>query len=123
VRHDEIGRILAAEDEMLPSSGFAATVMHAVRSEAATPTPIPFPWRRALPGVVAAVVALVLLAVEVFTQSGAGAAASQGGSIGSLLVEPIVEAAMKAGAHWIALALLLTLASVALSMRLGARDA
>jgi hypothetical protein len=123
VRQDELNRILAAEDEIVPTSGFAAAVMHAVRSEAEAPRPIPFPWRRALPGAIAAVVALTLLMVELFTQSGAGTALSQGGSIGSLAMEPIVDAAMSAGAHWIALALLLTLASVSLSMRLGSRAA
>lgn len=123
MKHDEIDRILAAADEILPSSGFAAAVMHAVRSEAEAPTPIPFPWRRALPGAMAAVVALTLPMVELFTQSGAGTASSQGGSIGSFAIEPIVLAAMNAGAHWIGLALLLTLASVSLAMRLGSRAA
>lgn len=51
-------RILASEDPLLPSSGFAAAVMERVREEAASPTPIPFPWRRILPGVV--VIAAVL---------------------------------------------------------------
>ena len=32
-----------SEEEILPSSGFAASVMEAVRREAATPPPIPFP--------------------------------------------------------------------------------
>jgi RNA polymerase sigma-70 factor (ECF subfamily) len=71
----------------------------------------------------AAVVALVFLVVAVVTQPGSGTRLSQEGPLGSSVVAPIVEAAMNAGAHWIALALLLTLASVSLSTRLGSRGA
>jgi hypothetical protein len=46
--------ILAAEEELVPSSGFAATVMERVREEAARPAPIPFPWMRMAPGLVLA---------------------------------------------------------------------
>ncbi len=51
--NDEIiDRILADEDELVPSSGFAASVMDRIRDEAAVPPPIPFPWRRIVPGIV-----------------------------------------------------------------------
>lgn len=46
-----IDRILAGEDRVEPSSGFLAAVMDRVREEAAAPPPIPFPWRRAVPGI------------------------------------------------------------------------
>jgi len=49
---DVIDRILATEEELVPSSGFASAVMDRVREEAAAPAPIPFPWRRAVPGIV-----------------------------------------------------------------------
>ena len=52
--HTEIDRILATEETLLPSSGFLASVMERVREEAAAPAPIPFPWKRALPGMVVA---------------------------------------------------------------------
>jgi hypothetical protein len=71
IRHDEndgeIDRILSREDEILPSSGFSASVMDAVRREAAAaaaPPPIPFPWKRALPGLVVAGLTLILVLVE-----------------------------------------------------------
>jgi hypothetical protein len=54
-----LDRILASEDELAPSSGFAASVMDRVRQEAAAPEPIPFPWRRALPGMIVVGVGLV----------------------------------------------------------------
>jgi hypothetical protein len=61
--NDEFDRIMS-EDEILPSSGFAASVMDAVRREAAIPPPIPFPWKRALPGAVfAAATLIVILAI------------------------------------------------------------
>ena len=60
MKDEDIDRILSRSDEILPSSGFAVSVMDAVRSEASAPPPIPFPWKRALPGVVAGVAALLL---------------------------------------------------------------
>jgi hypothetical protein len=55
---DTIDRTLAAEEELIPSSGFLAATMERVRDEAACPKPIPFPWLRALPGIVLAVAVL-----------------------------------------------------------------
>jgi hypothetical protein len=43
----EIGSHSGGEEELLPSSGFVASVMDRVRQEAALPAPIPFPWKRA----------------------------------------------------------------------------
>ena len=53
------GALDAEQDTILPSSGFADAVMAAVRRESRAPEPIPFPWRRALPGLVAGAVALL----------------------------------------------------------------
>jgi hypothetical protein len=49
-----LDRMLAAEEELVPSSGFAAAIMDRVREEAARPAPIPFPWSRVAPGLVLA---------------------------------------------------------------------
>src|SRR5262249_639499 len=49
---DDFDRVLLASDDIEPSSGFTASVMSAVREEAATPPPIPFPWCRAVPAAV-----------------------------------------------------------------------
>jgi hypothetical protein len=51
---DRIGidAILAGEEPLIPSSGFLASVMERVQEEAAAPPPIPFPWKRAIPGMV-----------------------------------------------------------------------
>ena len=42
-------KILAGEEELLPSSGFVGAVMDRVRQEAAMPAPIPFPWMKVIP--------------------------------------------------------------------------
>jgi hypothetical protein len=44
----EIGRILAGEEELMPTSGFVISVMERVRQEAALPAPTPFPWMKAI---------------------------------------------------------------------------
>jgi|ERR1039458_7577185 hypothetical protein len=49
-----IDRILATEEELVPSSGFLASVMQAIHEEATAPPPIPFPWKRAVPGILLA---------------------------------------------------------------------
>jgi hypothetical protein len=50
----EIDQILAGEEELMPSSGFLASVMERVRQEAALPPPVPFPWMLAVPGILLA---------------------------------------------------------------------
>ena len=57
--HDELDRILVQEDALVPSSGFAASVMDAIREETLAPAPIPFPWKFAIPGIAAVLAALV----------------------------------------------------------------
>ena len=46
-----LDRILLEEDLLVPSSGFAESVMAAIQERAAEPAPIPFPWKLALPGI------------------------------------------------------------------------
>ncbi len=58
----DLDRALSFEsDSILPSSGFSAAVMSVVEREAAVPAPIAFPWKRAIPGLVAVAAAVVLL--------------------------------------------------------------
>jgi len=58
---DNLDRILLQQDALLPSSGFAASVMDAIQQQAAVPPPIPFPWKHALPGIAALLVGVVIL--------------------------------------------------------------
>jgi hypothetical protein len=61
---DNLDGILAAEEELAPSSGFVWAVMERVREEAAAPKPIPFPWKRLVPGAVVAAGGLMWMGVE-----------------------------------------------------------
>lgn len=121
MKHDELDRILSAEPQITPSSGFVDSVMDAVRREASAPPPIPFPWKRALPGLCtsAIVLALVLLAgsrmfsEEISVQTAPAKLLSK--------FTPVLGVWKAIGASWIVLALTLTFVSVKLSMRLMSR--
>lgn len=117
MRDDELERILSAGEDIVPSSSFVALVMEAVHREAARPAPIPFPWKRALPGFVAwgiALVSVVGASIEQFGRQAPPAAASLASAF-----EAVSARANTIGAGWVALALFLSFASVALSMRLA----
>lgn len=60
-KSDNLDRVLLNQETLLPSSGFAASVMEAVQNEASEPQPIPFPWKRALPGMAAIILAIVIV--------------------------------------------------------------
>ncbi|MGD0547567.1 MAG: hypothetical protein ABR991_07025 [Terracidiphilus sp.] len=53
ITDSEMDTILAGEEPLIPSSGFLVSVMNSVQQEAAAPDPLPFPWIRVLPGVLA----------------------------------------------------------------------
>lgn len=114
MQQDELDRILASE--IAPSAGFVSGVMEAVRREAAAPPPIPFPWLRALPALLAGIMAIVIAIVK----SGGAAAESAQAPAGLLsALQHAWSVAAGYGAGWIAMALLLSLVCVALSMRLA----
>lgn len=48
---DELDRLLSQPDDIVASSGLTETVMRRIEREAGEPRPIPFPWRRAWPGI------------------------------------------------------------------------
>ncbi len=123
MRLDNLDRILSAEEEILPSSGFVSSVMDVVLREAASPPPIPFPWKRALPGLVVAGLTITFALVAGFIQLIGGVRPLPLPQRPALEFAPTFEAAKGVGVDWILLALLLTLASVKFSMRLaGARS-
>lgn len=114
---EDLDRILGSKgDDIVPSSGMVASVMEAIQSEAATPPPIPFPWKRALPGLAAAAFALVWVLTLVPYQL--LHSASTRPLAANLPTEwiPIVQAA-----GWSVLALLMSWISVRLSIRLASR--
>lgn len=116
MKDDDIDRILSKEQEIIPSSGFLGSVMDAMQREATAP-PIPFPWKRALPGLTAAGLALVWVLV-------AGISLFIRGTVTQPLPSEllssfalIIGAWKTVGASWITLALVLSLASVKFSRR------
>ncbi len=120
MKHEDLDRILSQEREITPSPGFVTSVMDAARQEAATPPPIPFPWRRAMPGVVAAVLALGFVLVAGMTSLARSPAAETPPVILPSALALTFELARAMGAGWIALALILSFASMKLSALLAA---
>jgi|SRR5271156_3796925 len=122
MRPEDFDRVLSKEQEIAPSSGFVASVMDAVRRAIETPPPIPFPWRRALPGLSAAgfgLASVLVLGVMLSRET-----APQPLPAGLLPVFVLIVRGWKAvGANWIALALVLSLASLKLSARIVSRKA
>lgn len=115
---DKLDRILSIEEELVPSSGFAASVMDRVREEAAAPQPIPFPWKRVLPGITLAAAGLVWCAVKL-AQMGI----AEMNTLSSARVH--LDAAMVGSvesAGWVAAALGLSLLSWLLAWRVIGRS-
>lgn len=81
---DSLDRILGGEEPLLPSSGFAASVMDAIEEQAAAPAPIPFPWKLAAPGIAGLIAALIIIvrlamsAAQSMNQNSAGELLSRG---------------------------------------------
>jgi hypothetical protein len=113
----EIDRVLATEEELIPSSGFMVSVMERVQEEAAVPPPIPFPWKRAVPGILLAAGVFGWGAVELI-RSGVPMPHSIPLTVPNLTVAH-VHSVESAG--WVALALGISLASWLLSRRLAGR--
>jgi hypothetical protein len=123
MKHDELDRILSNEEEILSSSGFTASVMEAVRREVSTPPAIPFPWLRALPGIIVAGITLVVIAVEVVIRSARTVSAPQTAVEMPAWLAPsvwvsILKTPLCVAAIWVTVALLVSLASLMVSMRL-----
>jgi hypothetical protein len=129
MRDDELDRMLSAEQGLVPSANFARNVMARVRMEAAAPAPIAFPWKRVLPGLVLCVLSVAAMCVAALQRSepqrlheipGPSFWTAIWTGLSSDLIG-LLRAASVGGLGWIILALLLTFASVMLSLRLIGR--
>lgn len=122
MKSNALDMILENDDTLLPSSGFLARVMERVEEEAAVaaPPPIPFPWKRFLPGFVLATVVLGWGAVEMvrFAAHAAGSITlpELHWSATSTMSRPAANAA------WIAGALAVSVASWLFSRRMAGRS-
>jgi hypothetical protein len=117
----DLDRILSQEDAILPSSGFTARVMDAVTEEASATVPIPFPWKRAVPGlIVCLILATVWIANFAVGWRHSSASASGGLTFDRLLSMLKLGANGSAGlapAVWVVVAILVSLGTMQLSMR------
>jgi hypothetical protein len=111
MKDEVLDRILATEEDLVPSSGFAASVMDRIREEATAPPPIPFPWKRAVPGIVLAAGVFGWGAVELTRQavSVMRSAHSVPLHLSTSMLRPVE------GIGWVAIALGVSFASWALS--------
>lgn len=110
-----LDRILSTEEELIPSSGFLASVMERVEDEARAPAPIQFPWKRAIPGFV--------LAAGVFGWGGTVLVREAVSAVSAQAVVPVhLPAGLEqtfAALGWAGLALVISLASWVLSRRIA----
>jgi hypothetical protein len=115
---DKIDAILANQDEIVPSSGFLAHVMEKVQEEAVALPPIPFPWKRAIPGFVLAAGILGWGAVETvrYAMLHAGGFSPPKIQIAPALSEPMQQAG------WVVVALAISAAAWLFSRRLAGRS-
>jgi hypothetical protein len=111
----QIDSILVTEEPLIPTSGFLESVMERVREESAAPAPIPFPWKRALPGMVVVAGILGVGAFELVRQ-GLPAASEFTLTVPQISIA-VVHPLEQAG--WVALALGASLFSWMLSKRLA----
>jgi len=110
-------------DSIMPSSGFAASVMAAIAHDTAAPAPIPFPWKRALPGIAAVAAALTLLiaAVVSMVRSAPAAPASpvQTGALDTAALLPFLHSTQDTNvAVWTAVTLGAVIVSLVFFRRL-----
>jgi hypothetical protein len=114
----------AHAESIEPSSGFAASVMERVREEAAAAAalgPIRFPWRRAVPGICMAVLAVAVCATLLMLASiGAVQLASHAASSATAArFQPAVagwaEVAMRLHLGWVAMGMMIAFVPITLS--------
>ena len=117
--------LAGSSEQLAPSSGFAASVMESIQTEAVVPPPIAFPWRRALPGAVAALSGLIILIVLVLRGGTASAGAAAGPAAPAHAQLAHFFPAFSAGETvlcWILVAACISVAAIAASFRLTGRN-
>ena len=112
---EKLDRILAGEDQLIPSSGFVASVMERIQEESAATPPIPFPWKRVLPGIAVAGAGLSWGLAELTRQAMTAARLTPAATF--TIPEPL-RGSLE-GAGWVTLALGVSLVSWVLARGLS----
>jgi hypothetical protein len=118
MQQESLDRVLTTDEEIVPSSGLAGAVMEAVRRETSRPMPIPFPWKRALPGLLLAGLVVVAAVFVPMPRNGFGGSALSVTGV-AVIVAPILLPMRKFGLNCLVGALLLSSACVRFSTRLA----
>ena len=116
---DDLDRILSSDDDIVPASGFTASVMELVGREASAPAPIPFPWVRLACGIAVMLGLALGLAASGLAEPLAAPVLSLGQAAWSAMLASASNTVITSGAMWTAGGLLLALASSIFSMRLA----
>jgi hypothetical protein len=122
----DLDRMLLEREEIVPSSGFVASVMEAVQQEASAPAPIPFPWKWAVPGFVVSVALAMGMIVRWFS-SGPRVSHPVHKVAPALPIETLsaslpqihIAVSTLVALEWSALALLVSFAAAWISMRIA----
>jgi hypothetical protein len=118
--------LAAASEELTPSSGFIASVMQSIHTEASEPPPIAFPWRRVLPGAVAILCGLLAFLVFAIHKTGFVPKATPPAVRLSSISWPQLTQTLAFPPHatlfWILVAACLSIAAVAASFRVAGRS-
>lgn len=110
----DIDDILTHEPRIMPSPDFLASVMRAVRQQAASLPPLKLPWLRVLPGILAMFVAIMRAVwdlVGFLNEPNVLAAFKE-------QLHQFAELAARFGVQWVVLAVAITVVSLALSISL-----
>jgi hypothetical protein len=118
MKRKKIEKILATEEELAPSSGFVSSVMERIAEEAAAPPPIPFPWKRAVPGIV---LVSGVLGWGAFELVRAGIRSAPAISMPAIHLSASMQRPLEQ-AGWVALALGISLASWVISKAMAGRS-
>jgi len=120
---DEINQLLAAhfasDQELAPSSGFALSVMESLHAEADAPPPIPFPWRRAIPGLIAGLCCAIGFGIFVLQtlHTFAFDAGARSKLIATHANSPIHLTTLEQGLCWIAMATCISIGAAVACIR------
>lgn len=119
--YEAIDRALVENDPLVPSSGFLSAVMERVQEESIAPKPIPFPWKRAMPGLALVAGTLVWLVYETIRMALAGALSIGFRASSSAIHLPAHTLQALNSVLWIGVAAAISLTSWGMARRLARR--